>query len=711
MKVSVYIGEDKVDLFDDEKISITQKLNDIEKLSNVFTDFTNSFTVPATQTNNRIFKHYYDVDVAGSFNANIRVDGFIEIDTLPFKFGQFQLEGVTVKQHVPDNYKITFYSKTTQLTKLFGDETIDRLDYDSNNVKQWDSLSKFDFAFNVTNMVKSINDVTFGPTGSQGSIITPLISYTDRDWNYGSGDSTDISSVTYSIATTELFQALRAIEIIKGIETKYGLVFSRDFFGTTMFNKLFLLLNNRGSKALSTIADFTNSAYSSGSTDWFSCSVDLTNNIITFVDNAFTYSPSRVFNLNIIFVSFRQPNDTVSNFPSGTKFTVSVVDNDTGLDFYSEVIEYNGSNLQLNISIPQSSTPKTYNFKVFISAGITFVYGAFSCRLIYVAGSAEAGSLNNSGTFLDNMTTSYTMPSMKVIDFIQGIMKMFKLIIRPISTSNFYINTLDGYYLGGTILDITKYIDQTSIQIDRPIIYNKITFNYLPTENILGKKFRLSNDPINKKIGYGDLKSDYPLIQDNNELKVELPFENMLFERLVVQSPTPNVGDLTNINIGQSCKLNDDQTISPNDSKPVLFFNNGTIDISAYPLKYKYSPVSSITTLNTIYNIGNTDNKVLNDVTTSINWGSEVDPWHYVEIQQSLYNNYWKNWLETIYDTRQRKFKFEGYLPPRYIKELSLNDALIIGQNRYNISDYTIDLVTGKTTFNLFNDIKKQQTI
>ncbi len=57
MKVSVYIGEDKVDLFDDEKISITQKLNDIEKLSNVFTDFTNSFTVPATQTNNRIFKY------------------------------------------------------------------------------------------------------------------------------------------------------------------------------------------------------------------------------------------------------------------------------------------------------------------------------------------------------------------------------------------------------------------------------------------------------------------------------------------------------------------------------------------------------------------------------------------------------------------------------------------------------------------------------
>ena len=72
---------------------------------------------------------------------------------------------------------------------------------------------------------------------------------------------------------------------------------------------------------------------------------------------------------------------------------------------------------------------------------------------------------------------------------------------------------------------------------------------------------------------------------------------------------------------------------------------------------------------------------------------------------QSLYNNFWSNWIATIYSTKQRKFKFEGYLPPRYIQQLSLNDRLIIGQNRYKISDYTIDLVTGKTTFNLFNDI------
>ena len=94
------------------------------------------------------------------------------------------------------------------------------------------------------------------------------------------------------------------------------------------------------------------------------------------------------------------------------------------------------------------------------------------------------------------------------------------------------------------------------------------------------------------------------------------------------------------------------------------------------------------------------------NVTQTINWGEEEDPWHLQYVTQSLYLNYWSNWITTIYSIKQRKFKFEGYLPPRYIQELSLNDKLIIGQNIYKINDYTIDLVTGKTTFNLFNDIK-----
>ncbi len=94
MKVSIYAGQDykKLDLFEDENISLTSKLSDIEKLSNVFTDFSDSFTIPASATNNQVFKHYYDFDIDNSFNANIRIPAYIEIDTIPFRFGEFQLE-------------------------------------------------------------------------------------------------------------------------------------------------------------------------------------------------------------------------------------------------------------------------------------------------------------------------------------------------------------------------------------------------------------------------------------------------------------------------------------------------------------------------------------------------------------------------------------------------------------------------------------------
>ena len=61
MKTKIYVGDDYrlLDMFDDESIQITSKLSDIEKLSNVFNDYSNSFTVPATPNNSAIFKHYY----------------------------------------------------------------------------------------------------------------------------------------------------------------------------------------------------------------------------------------------------------------------------------------------------------------------------------------------------------------------------------------------------------------------------------------------------------------------------------------------------------------------------------------------------------------------------------------------------------------------------------------------------------------------------
>lgn len=703
-----------LDLFNDEGIQLTSKLSDVEKLSNVFTDFSDSFTVPATPNNNAIFKHYYDIDIDNTFNANIRALAYIEVKSLPFRFGKIQLESIKLKSQVPDSYKITFYGGVVQLNDLFGDDTINQLDYKKdelgNLVKTWDSLSQFDYEYNSTNFINSINLPSF----KSGSVITPLIAYTDRDWNYGTADSLDISTNAGAILDSELRPALRVAEIIKAIETKYGITFSRDFLGTATFNNLFIWLNGINTPQVlgqetpidlidtlvydtAPISGWVDSDYINMSTtqDWVDIYVPpvLGNDF----DSVEYWIRTMVFNMSDATTSFKV---YARDFYTNEILQESEVrtGNDTTADtsLFMKFRQRNeGYNRRIKFSIKTSRT-LTFDFRVIINLFVEPSIGgpAYNDRVANIRPNTQGiTSVFNIGG---------SLPNIKVLDFLQGIMKMFKLVIRPISTTQFYINTLDGYYGDGNILDITDYVDHNEVDIQRPLIYKNIQFNYQKTNNIAGKTFRINNDP-NDEIGYGDLKATYSAIESKDNLEIELPFENMLFERMTVLQPAANAGEDTNISIGQSISSTDNVTFSRNNSKPILFFNNGIASNTAYPFKIKFGAAPATVAYN--YIIGNTNDELLDQVTDTLNWGSEVDPWHTTVVGNSLYLNYWSNWVNTIYDLKQRKLTYQANLPTRFVDELSLNDALIIGNSRYRINDYKVNPASGDTTLTLFKDI------
>ncbi len=64
----VIIGKktDRVDMFKDESVSITQSIQNVKDIAKVFTEFTKTFALPASKTNNKIFKHYYNFDITGA---------------------------------------------------------------------------------------------------------------------------------------------------------------------------------------------------------------------------------------------------------------------------------------------------------------------------------------------------------------------------------------------------------------------------------------------------------------------------------------------------------------------------------------------------------------------------------------------------------------------------------------------------------------------
>ena len=730
MKTKIYIGEEArlLDMFGDEPVQITSKLSDIEKLSNVFNDYSNSFTVPATPNNNAIFKHYYDWNIDSGFNANISVVAYLEIDSLPFKLGRIQLESVAVKDHRPSTYKITFFGSLKQLADLFGDDTIDRLDYTKdifgNETKTLTTLSQFDYDYTGPNFLNTINNPSF----MDGNIITPLIGYADRDWNYGTNDSTDISGGPESsgaILDTEVRPAIRIANILYGIEAKYGISFTRDFFGKAVFNNLFMWMN--GAKEYTFGEDELVPDILDAFTGDNDGSVVVDGNVVAITHRKYTTpgpepgspSPGR-------FIAIWQwdiyPDNTSIEYdahivygggdamdtPAGTK--VKSFYSQTGAKSFNYTLEAqyglfpDPDGTGINTSMRTDSfylilvPSQTMLFDMQVNAKYIRILSGATTEYAYII------STPNTQTLLVQVHMDENIPKMKVIDFLQGIMKMFKLIIRPISETSFYIDTLNGYYSRGNILNISEYVDNTEVVIERPLIYKTLKFLYQKTDNVAGKKFRELNDPSKDEVGYGDLRSIYSSIDSKEELKVELPFENMMFERLVVETPSVNAGQLTNISIGQSSKLDaDGTTLSANESKPILFFNNGLSVSSDYPFKVNFK--GQVDEVDYPYIIGNTNDAMLYQVTDSINFGSEIDPWHLLQVDSSLYLNYWKDWINTIYSLKQRKFTYMANLPSRFAQELSLNDRIIINDSRFKINDFTLDIPTGKTKLTLFNDI------
>ena len=55
-KVQVNIEGQRLELFEDEKIQINSSVQNVQDIAKVFTDYSQSFTVPATPHNNQIFE-------------------------------------------------------------------------------------------------------------------------------------------------------------------------------------------------------------------------------------------------------------------------------------------------------------------------------------------------------------------------------------------------------------------------------------------------------------------------------------------------------------------------------------------------------------------------------------------------------------------------------------------------------------------------------
>ena len=234
-QIQVYIEGNKLDLFQDEQINVTSKQQDINDISKVFSDYSQSFSVPSTPNNDAIFSYFYNSDfgdiedVSTQFDVNVRKEAFIEIDYTTFRRGKIQLEKAEIKNNQADSYQVTFYGEVTSLKDKFGDEKLVDLSY----------LATYGHAYTGAEVQNRITD------GNTNYVLRyPII--TDRIVTYGDGASTDISPTgSDDIAYNELFPAIKVIGIFAAIEIKYGVDFQGAFLQDKRFQNCFLWCKNK----------------------------------------------------------------------------------------------------------------------------------------------------------------------------------------------------------------------------------------------------------------------------------------------------------------------------------------------------------------------------------------------------------------------------------------------------------------------------------
>ena len=663
--IEIYVGSERLDTFKDEDVNINLSLQNVKDISKLFTDYTQNFQVPASKTNNNVFKHYYNADISGGFDASLRQDATIFVNKELFREGSIELLSVDMKNGKPSAYEVVFYSAGVNLKDLFGEDELIDLD-----------LSAYDHTYDG-NIIRGAMEGTT-PLHS-GDVIYPLISPV-ADWFYDSAssahDDNDISyhttNDTHGLHYYALKPAIRISKLIDAIESKYGITFTSSFFSNAKFTDLFLWGHRReGYMFFDQENGFTATKINFTSTtgSGFDTTLDLLTIPSTYDRFLWRYNITSLSDYQIHF------------YINGAYYTSrSHSGNAVNEEIYFSGLS-TGDKIQMRFSPPVNWNGGQVRIDSVSSSGREFT----NPTNVYWTASTSAAQ-----AFSLNVVMADQMPEQKVYDFFIGLVKMFNLVVEPTSRTKFNVEPLDDWYGLGSAYDITQYVDISSTTIEKPELHRRISFNYQAAGSYIEEAYRNANGGI----GYGDLRADFSF--DGSELSVETTFELMKYQKL----DDPSNG-IVNFLVGKSI----DKEGKPYIGEPVIFYSPSTINISSYPIGFLDETGLTTTPSNQVYLIGNINNRVAADVTQMLTYGLEVDPFHEQSFSQTLYDQFWKDYITDLYSSQRRVYKMRAILPFNVSAQLRMNDKLDINGRRYVINEIQINLRTEEATLELLNDV------
>ena len=774
--VEIYIGNTKVDQYKDEAVTVVSSVLDVSDITKNTGDYSKTFSVPASKSNNLLFKHWYNANIDNGFDARTKVEGRIEIDGIPFKIGKFRLYKVNVKKGVAVSYTVNFFGNLVDVSETLGKDKIASLD-----------LTAYDHDYNSFNVALGLQDGLFNKDIIY-SLQTGKRYFYNSNANVGDFDENQINIAYNGSGTGVLWDdinpSLKLIRIIEAIETKYSAgtiqvdtINITSGAGSLGGNAVLIINNIQYSIPVTSVGgSLTNAAtqintYINTNVTGFTSTV--ANTLITITADEVGNVGTTIFNANSALFfdgtvtsvvvgkrSYENPivfsrdffgtsefenlymwlkpdaNTPAGGFPqiidwdSGdftfmNEFTnigayetsnTSASDDDinfiinltiTPVSGFEEVpytvIWYNGSEeylvednvdgVNLTQSFISSDAATIWNLSFAIKSINEFQYTSelYQFRVDTGGPNTTAYTYGSASTTQSIFSVSQQIPDIEIIDLLKGLFNMYKLVVIPQDDGTLYVNTLQSYYDQGERYDVTKYIDNEKNEVQRGEILNEIDIKFQEGETILAEQFRSTNNR-----GFGDslvrLEDENGKLLDGDSLEMELPFEQFVYERLQDQ----NDGEITNVVTATVA----DETIKPVDTAPNIHYvslqNLGSRDIAFV------DNLGARSIWNAPINVPSHASTLTSALHSTL-FEAEFSNWDGAQITNTLYKNHYENYIKAIFNIKRRTFTYRAVLPVNIVTKLELNDVIRIGSNDYRINKYGYNILNGATVLELIN--------
>ena len=678
--VQIRVGDIYLDLYQFDPPKLNFAIEDISDTS-ARSEFTQTFRIPATSNNSEFFSTAFDIN-GFDFDITLKIDAELMIDGNLFRQGELRLNNIYItRENEKIDYEVIFFGSTRSLATSIGEGTLNELD-----------LSAYDHDLTTDNIVLSWEAFPEGASTDglfDGDIIYPLIDHgnTYNGNNEPIEGEISITSGTGRLPFTSSGNALdrerfkpmiRAKAVWDAIFEEAGFTYTSSFLSGETFQKLYAsAFGNEASiftEGLQNIGQASGELPATGEIDLDNIILDPGNN---FSGGRYVIPITGGYSFRYQLIGEGKTTD-----PQAT-VTLRIYVNGTQVDFVSDQF------------IPDEEGDFIASLSDVYTTGILTAGQEINIRY-----SSPSSELNGTGTLtvLDAPGQIAIAPLLsnnyKKIDFIRDIITKFRLVLAPDknNSSNFIIEPWANYIASGDEFDWTDKLDVSKDFKLNPLFYTQ-TSKIIFTDKLGGDEYNvLYNDEFEEVFGTLNVFSNNILL--DGERTVETTIQPTIVTQ--IRGAEEANGGFDNCILPQLNKF--EATDSFTRHEPVVsqdrlaFYNGikntvtppfstddwfieadggGTTGFTTYPMVSSYSDFPVIAS------------------TTDLSWQREAGfikfDKHDENIGSSVYDIYWSQYIQSLYDKWARRVTAYFVLNSQDLVDFSFDDVIFVKDAYYYV--------------------------